>query len=53
MRPTTRTVAALVTVAISATASLAGAQDVASKLSVHGYLTQGAAVSDSGMVVGI
>ncbi|HET7459327.1 MAG TPA: hypothetical protein VFJ74_16875 [Gemmatimonadaceae bacterium] len=53
MRLTNRSVAAFVTVAFSATASLAGAQDVASKLSVHGYLTQGAAVSDSGMVVGI
>jgi hypothetical protein len=53
MRLTNRSVAALVTVAFSATASVAGAQDVASKLSVHGYLTQGAAVSDSGMVVGI
>lgn len=29
------------------------AQDAASKLSLHGYLTQGAAVSDSSQVVGI
>jgi hypothetical protein len=56
MRLTTRKVAALVTVAALTSigsAATAGAQDVSSKLSVHGYLTQGAAVSDSGKVVGI
>src|SRR5215212_1792338 len=56
MRLTTRTVAALATVAALTsigTAATAGAQDAASKLSVHGYLTQGAAVSDSSKVVGI
>ena len=56
MRLTIRKVAALLTVAgltSIGSAATAGAQDVTSKLSVHGYLTQGAAVSDSGMVVGI
>ena len=58
MRFSNRTLATIVGVAAlsplaAVTASL-GAQDAtASKLSVHGYLTQGAAVSDSGMVVGI
>ena len=57
MRPSTRPVAALAALAslaaAAAPASVASAQDLPSKLAIHGYLTQGAAVSDSGTVVGI
>jgi len=58
MRIQTRRAAAVATVAaltpLAAAVTPAAAQDnVMSKLSVHGYLTQGAAVSDSTQVVGI
>ena len=58
MRPLTRSAAALATLFATLTplagvVTPAGAQDVLSKLSIHGYLTQGAAVSDSSTVIGI
>lgn len=55
MRPVTTSLVRLAVAALLA--PLAGgtlhAQDAASKLSLHGYLTQGAAVSDSSQVIGI
>src|SRR4051794_34223672 len=54
MSPSYRSLPALaVLLSLGVAASAASAQDISSKLSIHGYLTQGAAVSDSSMVVGI
>jgi hypothetical protein len=54
MRLSTPTLAALAGAAALAAASPLRAQDAAaSKLSLHGYLTQGAGMSDSSQVIGI